>query len=57
MRKRTDPLFLVGIVMVATAVMLFFIPIENKVEWVLGPALFYIGCSLTFVGAVMHYLA
>lgn len=55
MHKRKDSLLLIGIVMVAIAVVMFFIPIESKI-WVLGPAFFYIGGSLTFIGAVMHYL-
>ena len=56
MRKRLGMLFLIGLVMLAMGVTLFFMPLHSKVAWFLATILFYGGGSLAVIGASVHWL-
>lgn len=57
MFRRQDRLLLIGAGMLVVGGALFFFPFHNEspwAEWLIGPALFYLGGPLTIVGAAIH---
>ena len=56
MLKKSGMLFLMGLVMLAIGITLFFVSSSGKVEWLLATILFYGGCSLAVIGASLHWI-
>lgn len=56
MSKLPGMLFLIGLVMLAMGVTLFFISFQSKVVWLLTTVLFYGGGSLAVIGASVHLI-
>jgi len=56
MLKRRDTLvLLIGVLMVAIGVTLFFSPLQNKAEELLGAFSFFLGGSLACIGAAIRF--
>ena len=56
MSKPPRTLFLIGLVMLAIGVTLFFMPFSSRVAWLLSTILFYGGGSLALIGASVHLI-
>ena len=56
MLKRRDTLvLLIGLLLVAIGATMFFIPLQNKAEELLGAFSFFLGGSLAFVGGAIRF--
>ena len=58
MLTRRDTMFLVGAAVVAIGGALFLNPIHNEplwAEWLLGPALVYVGLPIAIIGVAIHF--
>jgi hypothetical protein len=58
MRSRKDILLKVGLLLLVIGALVYFRPFHTEpmwMEWVVGPALIYLGLPLTMVGMAIHF--